>query len=227
MDHILTNIQLGINIFLFYVVLITILLVLWQVVRHKYNLVRLGLNYAFLFYICCVFTLTFFPLPTLAEQATLSGYQFQAVPFHFLCDIVRETPFVWNQPKTYIAALLNRAVLQVVFNVFMTIPFGMYLRYNFQFNGKGVMAASFALSALIEIGQLTGLFFNFNGSYRLCDVDDLILNTLGGVIGYMVIKLVEKYLPAIEKFDKRIAYRVYLPFSLNHKACKEGIASVK
>ena len=112
------------------------------------------------------------PLPTLAEQANLTGHSIQAIPFRFLCDIARETPFVWNKPQTYLAALTNRAVLQVVFNVFMTIPFGM--------------------------------FFMFHGSYRLCDVDDLMLNTLGGVIGYFMVKIVENKIPAIECFDKVI-----------------------
>ena len=77
----------------------------------------------------------------------------------------------------------------------------MYLRYNFHFNAKKVFAASAFLTAFIEIGQLTGLFFLFNGSYRLFDVDDLMLNTLGGMIGYAVVKLAEKYVPAIEQFD--------------------------
>ena len=204
MENLITNIELAADMFTFYAIAFTIPLFFWQLLRRRFNLVRLGLNYLFLFYMFCVLTLTFFPLPTIAEQANLLGYQFQAVPFQFLRDIVRETPFVWNKPQTYIAALTNRAVLQVVFNVFMTIPFGMYLRYNFHFTGKAITVASFALSSFIEIGQLTGLFFMFQGSYRLCDVDDLMLNTLGGVIGYFMVKIVENKIPVIECFDKVI-----------------------
>lgn len=210
MENLITNIELAADMFTFYAIAFTIPLLFWQLLRRRFNLVRLGLNYLFLFYMFCVLTLTFFPLPTIAEQANLLGHQFQAVPFQFLRDIVRETPFVWNEPETYVKAFLNRAVLQVVFNVLMTIPFGMYLRYNFHFTGKGVMAASFALSSFIEIGQLTGLFFIFSGSYRLCDVDDLMLNTLGGVIGYVVMKCMEKYIPKIEKFDKQLGRRIYV-----------------
>lgn len=210
MENLITNIELAADMFTFYAIAFTIPLFFWQLLRRRFNLVRLGLNYLFLFYMFCVLTLTFFPLPTIAEQANLLGYQFQAVPFQFLRDIVRETPFVWNEPETYVKAFLNRAVLQVVFNVLMTIPFGMYLRYNFHFTGKGVMAASFALSSFIEIGQITGLFFIFSGSYRLCDVDDLMFNTLGGVIGYVVMKCMEKYIPKIEKFDKQLGRRIYV-----------------
>lgn len=204
MGNIGTNIITAANYFGTYAGLFTILFLAVQMVKRKFNVVRFGLGYIFLFYSFFVFALVFLPLPTLAEQANLTGHSIQAVPFHFLCDIARETPFVWNKPQTYIAALTNRAVLQVVFNVFMTIPFGMYLRYNFHFTGKTITIASFALSSFIELGQLTGLFFLFQGSYRLCDVDDLMLNTLGGVIGYFMVKMVEKKIPAIECFDKVI-----------------------
>ena len=46
----------------------------------------------------------------------------------------------------------------------------------------------------------------FSGSYRLCDVDDLIANTLGGIIGYAVVKMAERVVPAIEAFDKNIVF---------------------
>lgn len=201
MDNIVSNILLGANHFFMLAALFTIPFLLTQAVKRKLNFVRLGMNYAFLFYIICVIALVFFPIPTLAEQGSLTGHHFQAIPFHFFADIIRETPFVWNQPHTYLAALLDKTVLQVVFNIFMTIPFGMYLRYNFHFSGKKVMLSSFLLSSFIEIGQLTGLFFLFSGSYRLCDADDFILNTLGGVIGYAVVIVAEKYIPTIEHFD--------------------------
>lgn len=42
----------------------------------------------------------------------------------------------------------------------------------------GYMCCVFALTLFIEVGQLTGLFFLYAGSYRLCDVDDLILYLL-------------------------------------------------
>ncbi|MBQ3513118.1 MAG: VanZ family protein [Lachnospiraceae bacterium] len=205
MSNILTGISFAANHFVTLAELLTIVFLFSQIVKKKLNFVRLGMNYLFLFYMLCVIGLVFFPLPTMTSGATQS-VGMQAIPFHFVCDIIRETPFVWNQPKTYLLAVCDRAVLQVVFNVIMTIPFGMYLRYNFHFSGKKVAVVSFLLSSLIEIGQLTGLFFMFSSAYRLCDVDDLIANTLGGVIGYAVVRLVEKRIPAIpeiERFDIR------------------------
>ena len=68
-------------------------------------------------------------------------------------------------------------------------------------NTKKIVLLSFALSLFVEIAQLTGLFFVFNGSYRLCDIDDLMANTLGGFLGCQIVKSLEAYIPAIEKFD--------------------------
>lgn len=204
MSNIISSISLAANHFIMYAVICTIPFLLMQVMKGKINLVRLGINYVFLFYVLCVIGLVFFPLPTMAGDMPQSVYGLQVIPFHFICDIVRETPFVWNQPQTYLAAVTDWTVLQVVFNVVMTVPFGMYLRYNFRFDGKKTALASLLFSSMIEIGQLTGLFFMVPFTYRLCDVDDLIMNTLGGVMGYVLVCFVEKRMkaiPAIEKFD--------------------------
>ena len=42
----------------------------------------------------------------------------------------------------------------------------------------------------------------FRGSYRLCDVDDLMLNTLGGLLGGELVRALEAYLPPIDAFDR-------------------------
>ena len=60
---------------------------------------------------------------------------------------------------------------------------------------------------LIEVGQLTGLFFLFQGSYRLFDVDDLLCNTLGGLIGYLMICKARRFLPAISNFDRELVFK--------------------
>lgn len=203
MSNLVSSILLAANHFEAYAALLSIPFILMQVAKRKINLVRLGLNYVFLFYVMCVIGLVFFPLPSMTEGMPQSIYGLQVIPFHFVADIVRETPFVWNQPQTYLAAVTDWTVLQVVFNVVMTVPFGMYLRYNFHFDAKKVAVTTFFFSSFIEIGQLTGLFFMFP-TYRLCDVDDLITNTLGGIIGYVIVCFVEKHVPvvpAIERFD--------------------------
>ena len=143
-----------------------------------------------------------FPLPDAAQAARLSGYEIQLVPFQFVADFLRETPLVLSDARTYLPALFDRTVLQVVCNILMLLPFGMYLRYVCGLDLGKVALASLAFSAFIELGQLTGLFFVFRGSYRLCDVDDLMLNTLGGLLGGELVHALEAHLPPLDAFDR-------------------------
>lgn len=153
-----------------------------QVRARCFNWVRTVFGGLFLFYVLCVLALVFFPLPDAAQAARLSGHEIQLVPFQFVADFLRETPLVLSDARTYLPALFDRTVLQVVCNILMLLPFGMYLRYVCGLDLGKVALVSLAFSAFIELGQLTGLFFMFRGSYRLCDVDDLMLNTLGGLL---------------------------------------------
>lgn len=136
------------------------------------------------------------------RAARLTTYDAQLVPFQFVADFLRETPLVLSDPHTYLPALFDRTVLQVVLNILMLMPFGMYLRYVCGLDLGRVALVSLAFSAFIELGQLTGLFFMFRGSYRLCDVDDLMLNTLGGLLGGELVRALEAYLPPLDTFDR-------------------------
>ena len=161
-----------------------------QVRARCFNWVRTVFGGLFLFYVLCVLALVFFPLPDAAQAARLSGYEIQLVPFQFVADFLRETPLVLSDARTYLPALFDRKVLQVVCNLLMLLDLGK------------VALASLAFSAFIELGQLTGLFFVFRGSYRLCDVDDLMLNTLGGLLGGELVHALEAHLPPLDAFDR-------------------------
>ena len=66
----------------------------------------------------------------------------------------------------------------------MTMPFGVYLRYYFCYHWRKTLQLSFLLSLFFELTQFSGLYFVYPGSYRLFDVDDLIVNTVGSMIGF-------------------------------------------
>ena len=84
-----------------------------------------------------MYFLVILPLPNRSE-VKYNPDLIKLVPFGFVKDIVRDTPFVWNNPSTYLESLKMPSVYTVVFNLFLTIPFGMYLRYYFQCNMKSV-----------------------------------------------------------------------------------------
>ena len=68
-------------------------------------------------------------------------------------------------------------------NIVAFIPFGFLfaslLSYRKRFTWLSTIAISALLSAIVELIQ----FFTMTGS---CDIDDVILNTLGGAIGYFI-----------------------------------------
>ena len=68
----------------------------------------------------------------------------------------------------------------------------MFLRYYKHFSVKKVLKYSLLLSAFFEFTQLTRLYGIYPKPYRLCDIDDLLLNTLGGVVGYLWMLDLEK-----------------------------------
>lgn len=189
--------------------------------------IRIVIIYSFILYLMTVYFLVILPLPSFSEVSVLTTKSAQLIPFNFIKDIIKQyynMSLSYNSPITCIVN--NKAFLQVLFNLLMTVPFGMYLRYYFKFSLKKTVLFSFLLSLFFELTQLSGLYFFYPRSYRLFDVDDLIINTLGGVIGYFIIKPFYKVLPDREEMDddsykrgikvsflrKLIAFIIDIPF---------------
>ena len=173
---------------------------------HKYgsiNKLRFLIIYSFILYLITIYFLVILPLPSIEEVTNLNTPNKQLIPFKFVIDFIRENPFNIMKPNTYIKGLCHSSFYTVVFNVFMTIPFGMYLRYYFKMNLKKTIKYSFLLSLFFELTQLTGLYYIYPRSYRLFDVDDLMMNTLGGVLGYYITNIFSKLLPTRDEIDKK------------------------
>lgn len=172
---------------------------------HKYgsiNPLRVGVIYSFILYMITIYFLVILPLPDWSEVTGPISDMVRLVPFSFVGDFMKESSFVITNPATYGKAILEPCFYVVIFNIFMTVPFGMYLRYYFKCNLKKVITYSFLLSLFFEITQITGLYFIYPYPYRVFDVDDLILNTLGGIIGYYLMGMVRKLLPSRDRMDE-------------------------
>ncbi|MBC7886737.1 MAG: VanZ family protein [Ferruginibacter sp.] len=86
------------------------------------------------------------------------------------------------------------AIENIVGNIILFIPMGIFLPCIFApFNSiKKITAICFLSSLAIELTQLILRQF---GNYRTADVDDIILNTLGGILGWVIFtKLITRYL---------------------------------
>lgn len=140
--------------------------------------------YTFVFYLLTACFLVILPLPPRHLVALYTSAHYNLDPFMFVREFVDKTVLQWQVPHTYLPALKQAAFVQPTFNVILTIPFGAYLRYYFGRRFPQVLALSFALTLFFETTQLSGLYGIYPRPYRLFDVDDLMLNTLGGVIGY-------------------------------------------
>lgn len=95
---------------------------------------------------------------------------------------LRFSPNVNWIPLRYMINDLKNAGL----NVLLFLPFGVMLPMLWPVfrSGKRTAWAGLAASGIIEVAQLF--------TYRATDVDDLITNTLGAVMGYWLAKLVTK-----------------------------------
>lgn len=184
-------------------VLFTIPYIAWN--YHKYGSVlslRILIVYSFILYMLCAYCLVILPLPTGEAAANLSGHQAQLVLFTFLGDIARESDVVLSQPRTWLTVFNSNAFLTTLFNLFLTMPFGMYLRYYFRCGWKRTLVYSLLLSLFFELTQLSGLYFIYPGSYRLFDVDDLIVNTCGSMTGFVLARIAMRFLPSREELDR-------------------------
>ena len=89
----------------------------------------------------------------------------------------------------------------------MLIPFGMYLRYYFKCSFKKTILLTALFSLFLELTQLSGLYFLYPGPYRLADVDDIIQNTTGGGVGYLLGWFLVWLLPTRDEIDQH-SFRV-------------------
>lgn len=148
------------------------------ILYHRRNRLEFSTVLSVYLSILYVFTLAFFtlyPLPdnpaTYCATHTLTP---QLNPFGFLDDLRRSG---------------MAAVLQIAMNVVFFLPLGFILKRLFAWRWFAIVPAGAAVSLLIETAQLTGLFGIYPCSYRLFDVDDIVWNTAGAIVG-MVIAIV-------------------------------------
>ncbi|MDR3050202.1 MAG: VanZ family protein [Oscillospiraceae bacterium] len=191
--------------FLIAAFLLTMPYTLVQYIRYgAVSKLRALILFSFFFYMLSAFYVVILPLPDPATM--LSPHQepfMQLIPFRFIYDFVTKTKLNIRAFSTYLPALKQNVVYEPAFNVLLTVPFGMYLAYYFKQNLKRTLIFTFALTLFFEVTQLTALYGFYPYPYRLFDVDDLMLNTLGGVIGFFLAKRLLVFLPTRDRIDQK------------------------
>ncbi|AOS62619.1 VanZ family protein [Actinoalloteichus hymeniacidonis] len=87
------------------------------------------------------------------------------------------------------ALLVDSAFQQFAMNIALFVPLGMFVRHMFRRGFLATVAIGAAATLFIEFTQLTGIWFIYPCPYRLFDVDDLLANGMGAVIGAVLAPL--------------------------------------
>ncbi len=157
--------------------------------------------YTFVLYLMSAFFLVILPLPSRSVVMRMKVRPPQLVPFYFVQNIKETTHLILSDINTYLPFLRKPTVYTVLFNFFLTVPFGIYLSYYFNKKWYQILLYTFLLSLFFEVTQLTGIYGIYPKAYRLFDVDDLIINTSGGMFGCLIAPLVTVFLPTRKELD--------------------------
>ena len=113
-----------------------------------------------------------------AERAGMLDWQF--TPFQFIEDIQIFAT------KHSVGLARNKALFQVIFNILLISSLGFLGSIIFRWNFLKTLIFSFFIALFFELTQGAGVFGFFECPYRLFDVDDLMLNASGAVLGFLV-----------------------------------------
>ena len=199
-----SNIQTALLIFPFIAAVFTLPYLIYQ--YRKFGSIpwwKTLLVFAFIFYLLCAYFMVILPLPADRTAVVASAAHPQLVPFAFVGDVASHATLNPASPASWLRWLRNPAVYVILFNLLLTAPYGGFLRYFFHRRWWQVLLAGFGLALFFEVSQLTGLFGLYLHPYRLFDVDDLIVNTAGAMLGFWVSIPLTRFLPNIDRMNER------------------------
>lgn len=177
--------SVGIDLVSTAVVLIPVMFILYDTCLKRCGFGTRLLLLVFAFYLSAVCSVTGIPA---ADRLQMDPY-FNLIPF---LDIV-------NGPMAYIK--------NSVLNILLFIPLGFLLPVIWEpgySSLKKVFLTGLGVSAGIEVLQIF--------TYRLTDVDDLITNTAGTILGYYLAKLYESRITKKEAVKAESAVSGYEPY---------------
>lgn len=130
-------------------------------------------------YLCLAVAVVLLPLPAPGDARLTQTVQL--VPFQWVDDMGVELA-KYGLPDSH--ALLTQTFQQLAMNVLLFVPLGALCVLLWRRGLVATTAIGFGGSLLIEITQLTANFGTAPYVYRIFDVDDLMANTAGAVLGW-------------------------------------------
>ena len=200
----ISNVQTAVLLFPLLSALLSVPYAIYQYRSYgSISLWKTFLVFSFIFYLMCAYFMVILPLPADRSIVVPGAQHPQLVPFRFMRALESGAPLDPTSPASWIAFLRRPDIYTVYFNVLLTVPFGVYLRYLFHRRWWQALVLGFALTLFFEVSQVTGLFGIYEHPYRLFDVDDLITNTLGAMLGFWASIPLCHFLPDLRDVDER------------------------
>ncbi|MGW4209250.1 VanZ family protein [Lentzea sp. NPDC004789] len=140
--------------------------------------------YGLLAYGLVALALIFLPFPDDPARTCHGEQMLSTVPFQWVTDM--NNNLAANGRYGIAAMVRSQVFLQQLFNVALFVPLGVVLRKAYGKGPLAVIAIGFGLSLAVEVVQYTGNLGFYPCPYRIADVDDLISNTAGALVGWML-----------------------------------------
>ena len=132
----------------------------------------------FIVYMTSLVAVTIFPVIYSKDLIPTAHLKLELIPFGTTVHYIKGA-FDGYSPVNYV-------VMQLLGNILMTIPLGIMLPFLINDKEKKVyMAAALIIPVSIELSQLV-MGFVTQTMYRTVDIDDVMLNFLGIIIGYRI-----------------------------------------
>ncbi|GAA3351801.1 VanZ family protein [Lysinibacillus sp. FSL M8-0216] len=196
------------------IILSFVLFIPWLIYTYrKYSYLSMSktiIMFSFIFYFLSALCLVLLPFPSTRDTCSLQSpdtVHTNLRLFQFVEDILKDSGVVLSNPSTWLAITKQQAFYQAFFNFLLLMPFGVYLRYFLQERRywKRAFIISFLLTLFYEITQRTGIYGIFNCAYRIFDVDDLLLNSVGALLGFFLAPIVWALFPSHEEVEAKAA----------------------
>ncbi|MFD8549582.1 VanZ family protein [Streptomyces sp. NPDC059649] len=168
--------------------------------------------YGTAYYALTAFYMTIVPLPKPSVNVCKAYPTFahpQLTPGVAVTDIWKEAH---HQATLNALIVHNPAFWQTLFNLILLLPLGAFVRMHFRRGLTAATAAGFTASLFFELTQYTGLWGLYACPYRLFAVDDLIVNTAGATLGWVIAGPLARALPDLDTLDDRALASGKIPF---------------
>ncbi|MFC6093178.1 VanZ family protein [Saccharothrix lopnurensis] len=139
--------------------------------------------YGLLAYGLVALALIFLPFPD-RDSVCRGETMLSTTPFQWVTDMRHNMAATGRSGIQ--AMVTSQAFLQQAFNVALFVPLGVVLRKAYRRGPLAVVCIGLGVSLMVEVVQYTGNLGFYPCPYRIADLDDLISNTGGALLGWMV-----------------------------------------